>query len=53
MFLKNMTQNSQYEDERTPSTITVQKTMRTREGPQGKEQVRGRENFYTYWDDTG
>ena len=31
MFLKNMTQNSQYEDERTHSTITVQKTMRTRE----------------------
>ena len=31
MFLKNMTQNSQYEDERTPSTITVQETMRTRE----------------------
>ena len=31
MFLKNMTQNSQYEDERTPSTITMQKTMRTTE----------------------
>lgn len=26
-----MTQNSQYEDERTPSTITMQKTMRTTE----------------------